>query len=259
MSTPIEQFFAPSDPEPVEIISSEGNSVFVLTGDHAGNAIPRRLGTLGLTAAQLETHIAWDIGIAGVARYLSAALGAPLVLQRYSRLVIDCNRDPAVQSSIAILSEDTHIPGNLSAGQSERELRRKSIFDPYHATIRDILERRAATVMPSIMVALHSMTPVFKSLPRAMHAAVLYDRDSRFAKRVFAALCEDPALTVAENQPYFVSPATDYTIPHHAEGRLPYVEIEIRQDLITDPAGQTAWAERLARLLPAAYTELLSQ
>src|SRR5256885_14755840 len=99
-----ERFFAPDDPEPVEILGSNGKSVFVLTADHAGCAIPRRLGTLGLTPEELETHIAWDIGIGGVGRFLSAALDAPLVLQRYSRLVIDCNRDPAVQSSIATVS-----------------------------------------------------------------------------------------------------------------------------------------------------------
>ena len=107
--------------------------------------------------------------------------------------------------------------------------------------------------MPTIMVALHSMTPVFKNQSRPMHAAVLYDRDSRFANCVFAALREDPGLTVAENQPYFVSPATDYTIPHHAEGRLPYVEIEIRQDLISSESGQHDWAQRLTRALLAAH------
>jgi len=251
MSKPIEQFFAPGDSDPVEIIRPEGKSVFLLTADHAGPAIPRRLGTLGLTAAQLETHIAWDIGIAGVARYLSGGLGAPLVLQRYSRLVIDCNRDPAVQSSVATLSENTPIPGNLSVSQSDKELRRKSIFDPYHAAIREILERRAATAMPTIMVALHSMTPVFKNQSRPMQAAVLYDRDSRFAKCVFAALRE--GITVAENQPYFVSPATDYTIPHHAEGRLPYVEIEIRQDLISSESGQRDWSQRLTQALLKAH------
>lgn len=255
MPRSIEPFFAPDDPEPVEILREQGKSVFVLTADHAGRAIPRRLGTLGLSAAELETHIAWDIGIGGVGRLLSAALDAPLVLQRYSRLVIDCNRDPAVQSSIATLSEDTPIPGNLSLSQSERELRRQSIFEPYHAAIAEILARRAAAASATIMVALHSMTPVFRGVSRPMHAAVLYDRDERFAKCVLAALRDEVGLTVAENQPYFVSPATDYTIPHHAEGRMAYAEIELRQDLIVGEAEQRDWTSRLARALSAAHVK----
>src|SRR5205823_3239834 len=130
-----DDFLAPDEADPVEIACPEGKSVFVLTGDHAGRVIPRRLGNLGLTTPQLETHIAWDIGIAGVARQLSVALDAPLVLQRYSRLVIDCNRDPAVQSSIPTISESTSIAGNLSVSPRERQFRRKCIFDPYHAAI----------------------------------------------------------------------------------------------------------------------------
>jgi predicted N-formylglutamate amidohydrolase len=248
-----DEFFAPDDPQPVEVIRPDGKSIFVLTADHAGRAIPRRLGTLGLAAAELDTHIAWDIGIAGVARLLSAELDAPLVLQRYSRLVIDCNRDPAVASSIATVSEHTTIPGNQSVTDHERELRRKHILEPYHTAIDQILTRRAAAAAPTIMVALHSMTPVFKGDTRPMHAAVLYDRDARFAKCVCAALREEPGLIVAENQPYFVSPATDYTIPHHAEGRMPYVEIEVRQDLINGESGQRAWSQRLARVLHSAY------
>jgi len=247
----------PGDPAPVEIVRPDAQSVFVLTADHAGRAIPRSLGALGLSAGDLEKHIAWDIGIGAVARLVSAALDAPLVLQTYSRLVIDCNRDPAVGSSISAISEHTRIPGNESLTPEDAALRRQSIFDPYHAAIARLLDQRKA--VPIIMVALHSMTPVFKSESRAMHSAVLYDRDARFAHCVLRALREEPGLIVAENQPYFVSPATDYTIPHHAEGRLPYAEIEIRQDLILDTAGQREWAERIARALRAAKREFAGE
>ena len=246
----IESLLGADDPAPVEIVRPQAQSVFVLTADHAGRAIPRRLGSLGLSAGDVEKHIAWDIGIGDVARLVSAALDAPLVLQSYSRLVIDCNRDPAVASSIAAISEHTRIPGNESLTPGDAALRRRSIFDPYHDAIAHVLDARKG--MPTIVVALHSMTPVFKSQSRPMHTAVLYDRDARFAHCVLQALREEPGLIVAENQPYFVSPATDYTIPHHAEGRLPYAEIEIRQDLILDEAGQREWAERIARALRTA-------
>ena len=249
----VEPLLGLGDPEPVQSLHSGGKSPFVLTADHAGRAIPRRLGTLGLPAGELERHIAWDIGIADVARLLSAALDAALTLQRYSRLVIDCNRDPAVESSIPVMSEFTHIPGNAALTQAQKGPRREAIFEPYHSAIADLLRGRANAAMPAIMVALHSMTPVFKAVSRPMHAAVLYDRDPRFARHVLEQLRKEPGLTVAENEPYFVSPATDYTIPHHAEGRMPYVEIEIRQDLISDEIGQREWSQRLARALLAAH------
>ena len=237
----------------MDALHSGGQSVFVLTADHAGRTIPRRLGTLGLAPGDLERHIAWDIGIADVARQVSAALDAPLILQRYSRLVIDCNRDPAVESSIPVIGESTHIPGNAALTPAQKALRRQAILNSYHSGIADLLRRRANAAMPAIMVALHSMTPVFKTVSRPMHAAVLYDRDPRFARHVLEQLRNEPGLTVAENEPYFVSPATDYTIPHHAEGRMPYVEIEIRQDLIADESGQREWSQRLARALLAAH------
>ncbi len=246
----------PDDPLPVEAIRSGGSSVFVLTADHAGRAIPRRLGTLGLSAASLDSHIAWDIGIGAVARLLSAALNAPLFTQRYSRLVIDCNRDPLVESSIPVVSEVTPIPGNVAITREEAALRRRSIFDPYHAAIHQLIERRIADALPTIMVALHSMTDVYKGVRRPMHTAVLYDRDDRFARCMLAALRDQSDLGVAENQPYFVSPKTDYTIPHHAEGRLPYAEIEVRQDLVGSEPGQLEWSRRLAQALLSAHRML---
>jgi predicted N-formylglutamate amidohydrolase len=246
-------FLEPDDPPPVKILRARGRSVFVLTADHAGRAIPRRLGTLGLDASSLDTHIAWDIGIGAVARLVSAALDAPLLTQRYSRLVIDCNRDPSVESSIPLVSEVTAIPGNASVTPGEAAQRRRCIFNPYHSAIHELLDRRAAAAVPAIMVALHSMTDVYRGVSRPMHTAVLYDRDARFARCVLTALREQAGISVAENEPYFVSPQTDYTIPHHAEGRLPYVEIEVRQDLIGGEAGQREWSQRLTRALLAAH------
>jgi predicted N-formylglutamate amidohydrolase len=248
----------PDEPNPVTLENESGDSVFFLTCEHAGRAFPRRLGRLGLPEAETLRHIAWDIGIGAVGRQLSLLLNAAVILQTYSRLVIDCNRDPKVPSSIPEISEATEIPGNHSLGEAERAARVDAIFRPYHDAIAAALDRRAAADRASVLVALHSFTPVFKGVSRPWHVAVLFNRDPRLAHALAELLRADGSLMVGENEPYRVSDLTDYTVPVHGEQRgLPHVEIEIRQDLITDPSGQREWAERLARLLPAAYAAFL--
>jgi len=255
-----ETLLDPDEPYPVTLDNEAGHSVFFLTGDHAGRAIPRRLEGLGLSEHETERHIAWDIGIGAVGRQLSRLLDAAVVLQTYSRLVIDCNRDPEVPSSIPEISEITEIPGNRGLGEAARAARVEAIFRPYHNTIAAALDRRAAVGRASVLVALHSFTPVFKGVARPWHAAVLYNRDPRLAHPLFKLLNAEDGFVIGDNEPYAVSDLTDFTVPVHGERRgLPHVEIEIRQDQIADPAGQTAWAERLARLLPAAYTEMARQ
>ena len=255
-----EPLLVPDEPDPVTLVNESGRSVFFLTCDHGGRAIPRRLAGLGLPEHEARRHIAWDIGIGGVGRQLSRLLDAAVILQTYSRLVIDCNRDPNVPSSMPEISEATEIPGNHCLSQAARTARVEAIFRPYHDTIAAALDRRAAEGRASVLVALHSFTPVFKGEVRPWHAAVLYNRDARLARALFTLLSTEEGLVIGENEPYAVSDLTDYTVPVHGEKRgLPHVEIEIRQDQIAEPAGQAAWAERLARLLPAAYTEFLSR
>jgi predicted N-formylglutamate amidohydrolase len=250
----------PDEPDPVTLENEAGSSVFFLACDHAGRAIPRRLDRLGLPERETRRHIAWDIGIGAVARNLSQLLNATVILQTYSRLVIDCNRDPAVASSIPEVSETTDIPGNRGLSDGARAARVDAIFRPYHGALAAALDRRAAEGRAAVLVALHSFTPVFKGVARPWHAAVLFNRDARLAHALYTLLSAEDGLVVGENVPYAVSDQTDYTVPVHGERRgLPHVEIEIRQDQIADPAGQIAWAERLARLLPAAYNKFLRQ
>src|SRR5499427_2934473 len=154
----------PDEPNPVRLEREAGSSVFFLTCDHAGRVFPRRLGTLGLPQSSTERHIAWDIGIGGVGRELSRLLDAAVILQTYSRLVVDCNRDPEVPSSIPGISETTEIPGNHRVGKAERAARVDSIFRPYHDAISAALDSRAAEGQASVLVALHSFTPVFKGV-----------------------------------------------------------------------------------------------
>ena len=228
----------------------QGQSNFVIVVDHASRRIPARLGDLGLPASELQRHIAWDIGSLAVARRVAAALDAPLVAQSYSRLVIDCNRDPKVASSIPTVGESIEIPGNVGLSDEQIAARRSEIFDPYHNHIRALLDERLAAARPTILVSQHSMTNIFRGVRREMHAAILYNRDRRFAGLVLDMLRREDDLRIADNEPYFVSDETDYTIPRHGEARgLPHVEIEIRQDLLHDEAGQADWSRRIARAL----------
>lgn len=248
------------EPSPVIEARPLGQSNFVILVDHAGQRIPRRLGDLGLPAAELQRHIAWDIGALAVARRMSEALDAPLLAQAYSRLVIDCNRDPDVASSIPTVGELLPIPGNMGLGTYEIAARRAEIFEPYHARVRTLLDARRDQGKPTILIAQHSMTNVFKGVHREMHAAVLYNRDRRFAGLVLNELRREASLLIGDNEPYFVSDETDYAVPRHAEARnLPHVEIEIRQDLIGDETGQDEWASRIVRVLLAAENTFLGK
>ena len=244
------------DPDPVTLVNEYGASVFFLACDHGGRIIPRQLGRLGLEEPDTYRHIAWDIGIAEVGRRLSAALDAALIVQTYSRLVIDCNRDPSVPSSIPEISEDTAIPGNRNLAKTDRAARRDAIFRPYHDRIAAALDRRQEAGGTVALIALHSFTPVFRGVTRPWHVGVLFNRDARLAHPLLDLLRAEGDLVVGENEPYRVTDLSDYSVPVHGERRgLPHVEIEIRQDLIADCAGQASWAERLSRLLPAAYAE----
>jgi predicted N-formylglutamate amidohydrolase len=248
----------PDEPRAFIADRLQGRSHFVIVVDHAGARIPRRLNDLGLPASELKRHIAWDIGALAVAKRMSEALDAPLIAQNYSRLVIDCNRDPQVATSIPLISESSEIPGNIALSPSEVEARRLEVFEPYHAQIRTLLDERQAAGRTTILVAQHSMTDSYKGVRRPMHAAILYNRDRRFAGLMLDALRRDPALIIADNQPYFVSDETDFTVPRHGEGRgVPHVEIELRQDLVADEAGQIEWSARLIQALQDCETTFL--
>lgn len=240
----------PQEVPPVCEFNAGGRSPFLLTCDHYGRLIPQMLGDLGLPESELVRHIAWDIGIAGVAEALSKHLDAHLIVQRYSRLVIDCNRPPHVASSIPRISEATTIPGNEGLSREAAALRRTQIFDPYHRRIDEIIDQRGSTGMPTALVSLHSFTPVYAGIARPWHIGTLYHRDTNLPPLLLQSLRAEGDLVVGDNEPYAVSDETDYTIPVHGEARgLMNTGIEIRQDLISDRAGENAWADRLARIL----------
>ena len=248
------------DAAPVHEDNTAGGSPFLLTCDHYGRMLPRRLGDLGLPETELARHIAWDIGIAGVANALSKQLDAHLVAQRYSRLVIDCNRPPGAPSAIPRISEVTVIPGNEGISEQAIAARQREVFEPYHRRITEVIDRRLRDGVPTVLVALHSFTPVYKGDARPWHIGTLYHRDARLPTLLLKGLRAEPGLVVGDNEPYAVSDDTDYTIPVHGEARgLMNTGIEIRQDQIAEPSGQRQWADRLARIFAGIETTLREQ
>ncbi len=246
---------SPSEPSPVRVLRESGRSALFLTADHAGRAIPAALGDLGVSEAELQRHIAWDIGIAGVTECLCDHLDATAVLQTYSRLVIDCNRDPSWPSAVPEISEYTPIPGNLGLTDEAKAARVAAIFTPYHNRISALLDARAHR--RTVLIAMHSFTASFKGESRAMQIGVLYDKDPKLALILLDLLRREGDLVVGDNAPYALAEDSDFSIPSHGQRRgLAHVEIEIRQDLIAEPEGQRAWARRLARLFTAADAAL---
>jgi predicted N-formylglutamate amidohydrolase len=243
------------DPPPFRATPGHASSPYVITCDHAGRRLPRGLGTLGLSAAEQTTHIAWDIGAAGLGARLAAELGGFLILQTYSRLVIDCNRPLGTPDSIVKESERVVIPGNRDVSPSDADARARAVFHPYHDRIRSELDRRHVEAEPTILVALHTFTPEFMGVTRPWHVGILYQRDVRLARAMLELLRGDATLMVGDNEPYAVSDLTDYGVVQHGERRgVPHVELEIRQDLVADDAGQARWAERMATALKRAST-----
>lgn len=241
----------PGDPPAVTVVNEAGRSPYVLLCEHASRYIPPRYRKLGLPDHELTRHIAWDIGADGIARHLSKALDAPLILSGYSRLLIDCNRPIGVPSSIPEVSETTSIPGNIGIDSQERQRRADLFYWPFQKAVFAHLDERRRRGTSTIIFGVHTFTPVFKGFERPWHAGVLYRRSAEFGERLLAHLAE-PGLVLAANEPYRIEDDHDQTVPVHGEARgLEAVLIEVRQDLVAEAAGQTAWAERLARGLKA--------
>lgn len=245
----------PDDPPAFGIENPEGQSSILFVSDHAGRLIPKRLGTLGLDEAERSRHIGYDIGIYGVTTGLARNLDATYIFQPYSRLVIDCNRQPGKPQSVVEQSDGTVVPGNAGLTGDDLRAREEEILRPYQDLIGQTLRRRQAAGKPTALFAMHSCTDLLRSdpRPRPWQICVIADRDWRLGTALVDVLRAETDLIVGVNEPYTVDLQVDYTVPVHAEGKgIPYVEIEIRQDLIGDAKGQREWADLLTRLFPKA-------
>lgn len=240
-------FLGPDDPAPFEIINKKGRTPLVLFCDHAGQSVPRRLDNLGLGQKELNYHIGYDIGTRRLGLKLSHALDCPLVLCNYSRLVIDCNREPGDETSIPSISDGIRIPGNQDLSQDDINCRIDHIFTPYHQAIdQTIASLQNQDIIPGVF-SIHSFTPELMSRheDRPWHCAILWKRDPRLATPLLEMLSREKAMHVGNNTPY--SGWEDaYSIDRHgADYGLPYCAIEIRQDLLGDETHIETWARRL--------------
>lgn len=234
------------------VLRPRGTGRFVLLCDHASNHIPAELHDLGLPAAELARHIAWDIGAAGVTRALSEIFDAPAVLNDTSRLVIDCNRQLHAPDLIPEVSDGTVIPGNLRLTAADREARIGRWFDPYHETVELLLLEREARNAETVVTSIHSMTPSMAGRARPWQIALSSYLDRSLAEPVLAALRRLHGVRVGDNEPYNLDPKVDYSVPFHAMRRgLEHIQVEFRQDEIADAAGQELWALRFAAALMA--------
>jgi predicted N-formylglutamate amidohydrolase len=242
---------------PIVAENTEGKGPFVILCDHASNRIPEEFTSAGLSADLLDTHIAWDPGALGVARRMSALLDAPLIWPDASRILIDCNRPAEADSLIVVETERGPVDANRGLSPEERARRLAQIHVPYHAAIHACLNRRLEAHRPTVVVAIHSFTPIFFGKQRPWQIGVVFGDDRRLADPLISQLKSDARLTVGVNEPYSPADSVYYTVERHSgPAHLPAVMIEIRNDEIDDDAGQRRWAARLANTLLAAEQRL---
>lgn len=232
-----------------ELLAPEARGPALVLSDHASNLVPDWVngGTLGVSAADMARHIAYDVGAAGVTRALARHLKAPAILSRFSRLVIDPNRGDDDPTLVMKLYDGSIIPANRRLGPAEVAERKARLYDPYHAAITAQIDAMLANGITPHLVSVHSFTPQFLGRPsRPWHVGILWDRDDRLARPLIDRLSEDPGLCVGDNEPYSGQLRGDCMYRHGTLRGLPHVLIEIRNDLIESDAEQEVWAERLA-------------
>ncbi len=236
---------APDEPAPAWVHNADGAAQVLFVCDHAANFIPRALDRLGLPDEALERHIAYDIGIAPVTRMLADAFDAPAVFSHFSRLIVDPNRQLDDPTLVPAISDDTPVPGNRDLDEAALEARLGTFFWPYHAAVRDQIERMRAAGKCPALVSMHSFTPVMRGRERPWEVGVLWDDDARLPVPLMEALAAR-GCRVGDNEPYSGRDGHGYTQHVHGDRRgLANALIELRQDLIDTHRGREAWANEL--------------
>ena len=232
--------------EAAEFIAGQAANRLLLIADHAANHVPDDV-VLGAAPALLDDHIAIDIGVAPLTRALAERLGAAAVLARFSRLVVDLNRDADEENVIPARSDGHVILGNANLSAAERGARLARFWYPYHA----LIDERIETLQPALLGSIHSFTPQLASRPeeeRPWQVGVLYNHDDR-AARLAIPLLRERGIVTGDNEPYS-GRALNATMNRHGEARgLPYLGLEVRQDLIATDHGVALWADRLGPII----------
>ncbi len=253
------QLLGPGDPPPFTVHNESGKAPLLLLCDHASKAVPKALGTLGISERELSRHIGWDIGGLEAAIELSTVLDAPLVASGYSRLVIDCNRWPGGEGSIPEISDGTPVPANKNLASAQAEARAAACFWPYHREVDRHLDRMTTGGRKICLLVMHSFTPRMNGFERPWHVGVLWNDDARLPTPLLAELRRDGALMVGDNEPYSARASYEYTLNNHARSRgLAHCSLEVRQDLIGTPEEARDWGRRLAPTIRTAVAAALA-
>ncbi|MBY5988992.1 N-formylglutamate amidohydrolase [Roseovarius atlanticus] len=242
------QILAPDHGPVAEVINPGGQAPLCLVCEHASAVIPASLGTLGLAPEHRQTHAVWDIGAEALARELSTRLDAPLVLATVSRLVYDLNRPPEAPDAMPHQSGEIPVPGNRDLSEAEKTARTKEVYDPFHATLSDVLD---GFETPPTLVTIHSFAPVWHGTPRSTQLGLLHDADASLAEAMLNAA--DDTLVTHLNEPYSARDGVTHTLARHATARgLTNVMIEVRNDLLGEAIEVDRVATHLATLLNTA-------
>lgn len=241
---------------PYSLFNAKGHSPVLLVCEHASRYIPESYNGLGLDDASLQSHIAWDPGAAAVAHHLSYLLDAPLLVQRYSRLLYDCNRPPEASSAIPTLSENTTIPGNRDLPAAERERRIDEIYEPFHKKISELLTGIRTVHPVPVLMTIHSFTKWYKGDERTLDLGIISDADNSLSETIRHYMDEKTSWLTKANEPYDANDGVTHTLQRHAHAiELQSTMIEIRNDLISDAQGQHRWAAHLANAMIHALNE----
>jgi len=251
-----QKILAADEPTPFVVLNGDSELPMLLVCDHASRRFPVSLGDLGLDPALRRCHLAWDIGAGALTRLLAQRLGASAVLQRYSRLVIDCNRQLLDPGAFLEFGDGVIIPGNRNLDDQQKQARASEIYWPYHYAVAEELVRLRQRPSPPAVYAIHSFTPVLNGVSRHWEIGVLWDKDQRIAMPMIDAL-RAQGYDVGDNEPYSGKAPQDFTIDHHAESAgLPHVGIEIRQDLIADQEGIKRIADEMVPVIERIQAQL---
>jgi len=249
-----------SDKPAAIVENAGGTSRILLVCEHAGCLLPSSIGSLGLDLADMASHIAWDPGAAELARELSKRLDACLILQRYSRLVFDCNRSLEAVDAIVEESDNIFIPGNSALSVDERLGRYELVYQPFYQVVSSTVTARINAGTPPVIVTIHSFTPVYKGQRRELELGILHDADSRLADSLLPLAETDGGYIVARNQPYSAEDGATHTLATHGvENGLLNVMFEVRNDLLSDKLSVERWAQRLEQLLSVALGNVHEQ
>jgi predicted N-formylglutamate amidohydrolase len=248
----VERLLTEAEGSPVAVVNPTAKGPVLIVCEHASRRLPEKLGTLGLDADALSSHIAWDPGALAVAERMARILDAELIHQRFSRLAYDCNRPPEAAGAMPEMSEIYEIPGNRALTQGQRDQRTRALYLPFHEAVSAAIDARSARGQETVLVTMHSFTPVFMGKERAVEIGILHDRDSRLADAMLAA-AEGAPYDVRRNEPYGPEDGVTHTLIKHGLARdLRNVMIEVRNDLIRNEDGQRVMADLLAELLSKA-------